>query len=144
MINLKSIIRKGLEMREEGFELLGKTIQTAVESVGLGRDDERIIYKLPKDIAESEAVNKDFLAVFEKQNPHIKDARIIVNSKRWLENYQFSRLIEQDRQGIAVYKEGDEYWAEYLTFSQPYTTAGWEATIIKFSTSKSKIDKSAL
>lgn len=144
MVNIKSLIRKGIEAREEGLELIGKTIQTAAESVGLGRDDERIITKLPLDIGGDNAINEDFLAVFEKQNPQIKGARIIVNSKRWLESYQFDRLIEQDRQGIAIYQEGGDYYAEYLTFSQPYTTSGWGSTIIKFSTSKSKIDQSAL
>jgi len=145
MINLKKIIRTGFEMREKGFELIGSTIKKAAESVGLGIDDSSLITELPKDIANNPKFNRDFLAAFEKENPDIEGARIIVNGgKKWINTYQFDRLIERGLMGVAVYKEDGNHYAEYITFAQHYTTEGWGKTVIRHSHSKSKIDPTIL
>jgi hypothetical protein len=145
MINLKKIIKTGFEMREKGFELIGSTIQKAAESVGLGIDDSGLVRELPKDIGNNPAFNKDFLETFERENPTIKGARIIVNGgKKWINTYQFDRLIERGLMGVAVYKEDGDHYAEYITFSQNYLSNGWSKTIVKISHSKSKIDPTIL
>lgn len=145
MINLKKIIGQGFDVRDKGLELIGSTIQKAAESVGLGIDDSGLVRKLPEDIANNPAFNKDFLEVFEKNNPTIKGARIIVNGgKKWINTYQFDRLIDRGLMAVAVYKEDGDHYAEYITFSQNYTNEGWTKTILRISHSKSKIDPAIL
>lgn len=145
MINLKKIIKIGFEIREKGFEMIGSTIQKAAESVGLGIDDDSVIRELPKDIGNNPAFNKDFLAAFEKENPTAKNARIIVNGgKKWINTYQFDRLIERGLMGVAVYEEDGKPFGEYITFSQNYLSNGWSKTIVKISHSKKPIDPTIL
>ena len=117
MINIKSLIKKGFETRDKGLELIGETIKTVAESVGLGIDDSGLVRKLPVDIANNSELNKDFLAVFEKRSPEIKGARIIVNgSKDWIREYQFDRLFERNIMAVAIYEENGTPYAEYFTF----------------------------
>ncbi|WP_435414531.1 hypothetical protein [Polaribacter aestuariivivens] len=142
MINIKKIIKQGLNLRDKGFEELGNTIQKAAEKVGLGRDDEEYQSYIPKDVGKDPKLNKEFLAVFKAQNLDAKEARIVVNTIKWLEEYQFDRLIEKNRQAIAVYKEDGVPYIEYLTFTQQWTSNGWGKSLLRFSTSKNKLDPS--
>lgn len=141
MINLKKIIGTGFNMRDKGLELIGSTIQKAAESVGLGIDDSGLIRELPKDLANNPAMNKDFLEAFERENPQIKDARIIVNGgKKWINSYHHEILIHRGLMGVAVYEEDGSHYAEYISFIQNWNANGWSKTLIKMTHSKSKID----
>ncbi|MDO1500323.1 hypothetical protein Q2T40_09295 [Winogradskyella maritima] len=108
----------------------------------MGPEDRDSLSKLPADIANDPALNEKFLKVFQKRSPQIKDAKIIINSKKWLDNYQFNRLIEKNRMALAVYQEDGQYYAEYFTFSMPYSENGWCDIVIRDVHDKYNIDKS--
>ncbi|RMB57135.1 hypothetical protein EAX61_12250 [Dokdonia sinensis] len=145
MINLKKIIGQGFEARDKGLELIGSTIQKAAESVGLGIDDSGLVRKLPVDIANDPALNKEFLTVFEKNYPTIKGAKIVINgSKDWIREYQFNRLIERNRIAAAIFEEDGAHYSQWFTFTQNWADDGWGDTLIKIAHSKSKIDPTIL
>ncbi|QNM84565.1 hypothetical protein H9W90_10190 [Polaribacter pectinis] len=145
MINLRKIIGTGFDLRDKGLELIGKTIQTAAENVGLGRDESDLVRKLPQDLANNPAMNKDFLEAFERENPNIKGARIIVNGgKKWINTYHHDILIDRGLMGVAIYKENGDHYAEYISFIQNWNSNGWSKTLIKMTHSKSKIDSKIL